>query len=453
MKVSEKYNKIIYTIEELAQGRKVDNTIISIPNHEISDKAFNIAECSTMNDQSKNVLFLFLNNSTVIDYINERKMVAVYKMLIDCEDWTKEIIYNAIQLLGLSDYQAFCKKFKKYFDISPKKAFLCKKSAVLPVVRDWDAISKDGSSSYVKFDEINKMDEKFGISKEKFMLAYVAANLQSFYKLNDYESEVAFKLSETNNLSIENTFEYVYNYVWDFIDDETSKRDQRLEVDLLNPEVIYMYFECAMSFNEIIIVLIAMKKNKLPRELKDTDRLYLLGFKKFTDRKFLNAEINLFNGLIDENSYEDIYNYYISESNSRDSDKVYLRFVENCASSSFRTALNMAEFMSDEIVMSYDFVNEYEEELEEDYEQDEFINDHDLDDIETIQEFFVNHDHLEKINISRSIADSLDFSFCEFNNYCDMLDSDEKKVENPQINRKLMGYDNLDIDEIIKVRN
>ena len=79
---------------------------------------------------------------------------------------------------------------------------------------------------FVKFNEIDMVDNKFGISKEKFMAAQVAANLQSFYNLNDYESEIAFKLAEDKELPIEDTFEYIYNYVWSFMD-ENSQREIR----------------------------------------------------------------------------------------------------------------------------------------------------------------------------------------------------------------------------------
>lgn len=467
MNAKERYNKIINTIEELAKGQSIDGVIVPLSDHEISDRAFEAACCSTMNDNSKNTLFLFLNNCTIIDYIKERKMVSVYRMIYDCKEWSKNIQSNSIEMAGLSDYQGLCKKFKKYFGISPKKAFENKEIAVVPEIRDWDFISTEGRNMFVKFNEIDMVDNKFGISKEKFMAAQVAANLQSFYKLNDYESEIAFRLAEDKKLPIEDTFEYIYNYVWSFIDDNSPERDKRLEKDLLKQEVIHMYFNCCMTFNEIRMVLVALNKCKLPRDLKDTDRLYLLGFQKYSKhlidyQRYNSGSFRWSNYILNDIAYEDIFTIYQKYAEPRDTDKVFLEFVVACTKQPFEDAIEYARYMAFEYLNSQRYNEDEVEELESQLYrlryneiEDERISNEDgyepdFDDLDAVEEFYMNNDELEQYTEYDNALEEFeeDFTFEDFNRYCDKLDdeddTDDDTEDKLKSNRRLVGFTSLD---------
>lgn len=479
MNAKERYNKIINTIEELAKGQSIDGVIVPYTDHEISDRAFKAACCSTMNDNSKNTLFLFLNNCTVIDYIKERKMVSVYRMIYDCREWSKNIQSNSIEMAGLSDYQGLCKKFKKYFGISPKKAFENKEIAVFPEIRDWDFISTEGRNMFVKFNEIDMVDKKFGVSKEKFMAAQVAANLQSFYKLNDYESEMAFRLAEDKELPMEDTFEYIYNYVWSFIDENSPERDKRLEKDLLKPEVIYMYFNCCMTFNEIRMVLVALKKCKLPRDLKDTDRLYLLGFQKYSKhvmdyQRYNSGNFRLSSNIMKNIAYEEIYTTYQDIAEPSDTDKVFLEFVVACTEYSVKEAIKYARYMAFEYLNSQryneDEVEELKSELyrliyndvEDECISNEYDYEPDFDDLDTFEGFYMDIFEMEKYTEYDNAIEEYEeeFTFEDFNRFCDELDDkddDEDDAEDDtedklKSNRRLVGFTSLDDEEEANAR-
>ncbi len=466
MNAKERYNKIITTIEELVQGENIDGIVIPIPNHDISNKAFDAANCSKMSDNSKNVLFLFLINCTLIDYINKRKMVATYKEICDCKEWNSSIQNRIIEMSGLSDYPAFIKKFKKHFGVSPKKAFMNKETAIIPQIQDWDSINIDSKSMFVKFDEADMMNEKFGISREKFMAAHVAANLQSFYKLNDYESELAFKLAKDKKFSLEDTFEYVYNYVWSFIDEDSPERDSRLEQDLLKQEVIHMYFNCKMSFNEILIVLVALNECELPREIKDTNRLYLLGFRRFSKQinEFNESNSGITKALnwrLDHIKYEDIFKYFEKNASQKDTEQVFFKYVESSSFFEFDEALDVARnevlelfhlkhyhetpFIEEENYLGYD---EFDDEFIEN--EDEYDYEPDFDDPEITEDIFMNHDDQENDTEYEDYIGVMNFTFEEFNLFCDEIDADDSKEGKSEKKRKLIGYTNLDIEQVGK---
>ena len=437
----EKYNLIINTIEELAKGRKKGDIIESISAHDISDAAFQAASCETMDDRSKNVLFLFLNNKTVLDYINERKMIAAYKMLLEAKEWNKHTVWKAVEMVGVSDEKALAKKFNKQFGISPKKAFSLKNYTLITEIRDWDLISKEGKGVFVNLGEEVMEETKFGISKKEFMLAQTAANLQSFYNLNELESDLAFELHKEKDLPLEETFEYIYNYVWSYVDTESEERDSRIVEDLTKWEVLYMYFECGMSFNEIIVVLYTLSKNQLPRQIGEADRKYLLGFRMYC--KYNDSKVRQFLGLGSQATYEEIYQYYNENAINPANVEEYVEFVKATANSTLKQALEITALCKGGDVDVY---------LEEDYSEDDDIVDSDYDQID----YDVDYDDIDVVQdmwASKEYPMNAEFDFVDFEAYCDQLDANEDsdKDENKEANvsRKLIGYKSLDISKIL----
>ena len=95
----EKYNTIIQSIEELSKGISTDGMMEYLSEHEISERAFQSAGC-LMDDRSKNVLFMFLNGMTVIDYIAQRKMMAAYRHLLGSPSWGGQMKKSRLLLSG-----------------------------------------------------------------------------------------------------------------------------------------------------------------------------------------------------------------------------------------------------------------------------------------------------------------------------------------------------------------
>ena len=54
---------------------------------------------------------------TIIDYINERKMIIAKNMIDSGQTSLKEVSFS----LGFENYSYFSKLFKRYYDVSPVK--------------------------------------------------------------------------------------------------------------------------------------------------------------------------------------------------------------------------------------------------------------------------------------------------------------------------------------------
>lgn len=273
MQVREKYNNIVNKIEELVFNASHKKE------REISEEAFEAGMCY-IDDRSKNTLFLFLMEKTVVDYINERRMMAAYKHIITMKE---KDFRKAIELSGVQEQSSFIKKFKRLFGMTPKQAFENKDESKILPIKDWDQISQEGKNIIIRLDEDENVlrETKFGISKEMYIRAQRAENLQSFYKLNDLESEFAFGLSDSHSLSLDDAFEYVYNYVWVYAegkkpdDLEVTARDSRIEEDLLNDDTLYLYFDCDFSFDDIYILLLVKHCNQIKKTFRELGLTYL----------------------------------------------------------------------------------------------------------------------------------------------------------------------------------
>ena len=389
-------------------------------------------------------------------------MVAAYKKMLEFSSWSKDALWSAIEIAGLSDSKAFGKKFKALFGVSPMKAFKNKDLTLITAVRDWDIITAEGKSGFVKFGESDMEETKFGISKDKYMIANIAANLQAFYNLNDIESELAFELYNKKKYNMEDTFEYVYNYMWNYLNEESPNRDIRLHQDLLRPDVIYMYFECGMSFNEIIHVLITLKKNELPRKLEEADKKYLLGFVTYCKEYEPNKEIILDCGQISY-TYEALYkkfnNIVLKIANKKknhmntgniDTEINFIKFIKWYADIWQESFIGEDE--RDQIGY-YDYP--YDEEYDFSEYGDLFEYEPDFDDPDIIEELFINNyesevenNFINNIQDLESIFGYNELDLDAFEKFCDELDSEIE--ERTDESRKLTDYKDLDVETILK---
>lgn len=264
MKAKDRYEIIVNTIENLIKENE-------LANREIGDKAFNDAGIP-MDDRSKNVLFGFLLEKSVNDYISERRLMIGYKLLIK----EGENAYaKAVALANTSDESYYIKKFKDVFNrLTPKQAKKLKDASLYKTIPTWESISSSSTEGE------NMIDTMFGIPKEQFKMIQRALNLQDFYGLNEEESEFAYSLNE-DGIDIDKAFEYIYNYLGG---NTAEDRDARLEVDLSQSDVKYLYFECGFGFEQIFNILLMQYLKQFDGEIRSYDKSFLKGCSDYSQK-------------------------------------------------------------------------------------------------------------------------------------------------------------------------
>ena len=156
-----------------------------------------------------NAVFIFLTESSLINYIRERQMMAAYKAIINSEKFNVEI---GISITGYSDQSAFSKAFKERFGMTPKEAFENKDYSKYIEKLTWDKLAKDAVMFEHANIEVKPVKMKFGIPKEQYQLVNRASDLQVLYDLDDYQSEKAFELAKMLDIDMKEAFEFVEEY-------------------------------------------------------------------------------------------------------------------------------------------------------------------------------------------------------------------------------------------------
>lgn len=263
MNVIDRYNAIIDAIESLISNNP------ELENKEIIQEAFYRAKyIGEENSKIHRGIFLFLTEMTAENYISERRMMQAYKHLISSEQWDCQ---GAYRITGLAQ-KSFIRKFEATFNMQPREAYKAKNLAFFKTPLYWDNLVSKGKDIFMQNNFSVSGETMFGIPMSMYVLAQSAQNLQSYFGLNDREANFAFKLSEEKGSPIEDTFEYVYAYVWKYIDGEKEngnhliphaiidydKRDRYLERDLGNRYVQYMYFTLGYGFSMISEIISAL---------------------------------------------------------------------------------------------------------------------------------------------------------------------------------------------------
>ena len=235
-----------------------------------------------------------------------------------------------------------------------------------------------------------------------------------------------------------------------------------------------MYFNCCMTFNEIRMVLVALKKCKLPRDLKDTDRLYLLGFQKYSKhvidyQRYNSGSFRLSSNIMTNIAYEEIYTTYQDIAEPSDTDKVFLEFVVACTKYSVEDAINYARYMAFEHLNSQRYNEDEAEELESELYrlryneiEDECISNEDdyepdFDDLDNLKDYLYN-DELELYTEYYNALEELEenFTFEDFNLFCDELDNEDYTEDDTEdklkSKRRLVGFTSLDDEEEVNTR-
>ena len=209
--------------------------------------------------------------------------------------------------------------------MTPRQAYKKKDYSLVVPVKDWDRMSGEGHELFIDLQPTDSSEQEtvFGIPKERYYLAKKAAEFQSFYKLNTEESEFAFDLSLKKEYPLDAAFEYVYDYVWQYIDgtDLQEGRDSRLMCDLSDEDVLYMYFSCGFGFDTIWELLRKIRKIKkaLLNELLANDpvkfetcRNAVSKFEQIrkNDAAYLVGVLAV-DAMEDLAEYDELYNYYL----------------------------------------------------------------------------------------------------------------------------------------------
>lgn len=316
MTAKEKFEFVVTTIEQLIEENELSD-------REISKKAFYDAGMP-IDERSRNVLFGFLLEKKVLEYISERRYMIGYKVLLTEKD-KKRAYSTAEDLANACDRQYFINRFKDRFNrLTPLQARELNDVSLYQAVPTWDSISEIGEKG-----ENNMKDTIFGIPKDQFILAQEALNLQDFYGLNEVESEFAFSLI-CKDINLDAAFEYTFNYLGGNISED---RDNRLKEDLSREDVKYLYFNCGFGFGEILNILLMQYLKQFDGAIKDFDRRFLKGCSDYSERIKLEnwAGQNENDFLSKEKTYQDKVDYFIEHKTDKYTDmdfELYLFYLK-----------------------------------------------------------------------------------------------------------------------------
>ncbi|MDC7280009.1 helix-turn-helix domain-containing protein [Butyrivibrio fibrisolvens] len=259
MEAKQKFETIIQKIENLIREEKY------LQDKEISKIAFEVVN-EVLDERSRNNIFKFLMDKTVIQYISERRMMISYKKLLSNGDIHKTY-QEAIDISGTGTAQAFSTKFKKIFGISPKEAFEINDGLKYKARPSWDSLTENGVEMKMENREIIVT----AIDNSKDIQNYVR-DLKELYSFNDEEAHLAQNLWLDGKSSLKECFQFVADYVYDKTDLE---RDYRLKTDLENNKVQYLYFKKELNFDQIFRILLLQYLGFIKRPIEEYDEDYL----------------------------------------------------------------------------------------------------------------------------------------------------------------------------------
>lgn len=201
MTAKEKFTNLISKIEEMANKQDY------LKPRDIGEK---MAILMGVGYRDLNTVFTYLTEISLLDYIRERQIMAVYTTIISMPIFDIEV---AISVSGYDNQSSFGKKFKERFGITPKEAFNEKDFSRIAEQITWDMISNG----------VNLLDEKavisepkenfkFGLPASEYKLIQEAADLQALYEFDDTQSNVAFKISKEYNVPLKKAYDFVDDY-------------------------------------------------------------------------------------------------------------------------------------------------------------------------------------------------------------------------------------------------
>ena len=332
------YNSMISKIEELIRGNDNNGIVEYYDDQEILSniKEKYLVSFGITNDREINGIFKLTHGVPVISYISERKMMAAYKALCEGTNWDSSK-NMAISISGLGDQPAFDKKFKRIFDIVPRRVFDEKDISIYVEPVWWDDLSEDGKEGFefAAEEEYKEPESRFGISAEIYSIAQKAEELQAGYNLSNREADLAYALYRDDEMTMSDAFNYVYKYV-----DEIGNDDTKLEKFLSDKDVIYLYKEFKYSFSRIHCIILAYRFGNMNESIRDLSKDYISGLVTYCEDKSIPGEEDktwlLDDGIYMEliNEYNELYQYYAENKTETHNKQDYIIYVRACRFSS-----------------------------------------------------------------------------------------------------------------------
>lgn len=150
MIVQDRYNRIINSIEEQVTGRSDSEWIPAEKTTDIIAKALEAGECEDISFRSLDNVFKFMVGMTAAQYVDHRRMMNIYDHLLQQETYDFMTIVN---LSGMSE-KALYKKFKAFFNMTPKEAYEKKLTMFYKEPAYWDSISEPGKNKFIQTVEV-----------------------------------------------------------------------------------------------------------------------------------------------------------------------------------------------------------------------------------------------------------------------------------------------------------
>ena len=259
MEAKQKFETIVQEIENLIREDAF------IEDKEVSKMAFEFVN-EVIDERSRNNIFKFLMDKTVIQYISERRMMISYQKLLSDEDIHKTY-QEAIDISGTGTAQAFSTKFKKMFGVSPKEAFEINDGMKYKARPSWDSLTENGVD--MKMENRKIIVEAF--DKSNYMQDY-ERNLKEFYGFDDKKYCLVSNLWLDGKKMKRQYFQYVADY---FYKKKSTDRYNRSKSDLEDKTVQYLYFEKELNFDQIFRILLLKYLGFIKRPIDEYDEDYL----------------------------------------------------------------------------------------------------------------------------------------------------------------------------------
>ena len=221
----EKYNQIITFIEDCVESNEFE---------EAADVVKAVEKFTSLSNRELNIIFKFLLDKSVLEYIKERYMNKAYKVLIKNETFDCS---SAIEIAGYSDQSTFIKAFKNIFNTTPYDAFYGYKNHDINLnlyLVDWDQLNtisnyiecnaydincfKEENKDYYREDretwhsELMEMDSLYGIEKEKFELIKKLELCRRIHGFNDYQCDCLYGMVKDVGCDLSEACEILEEY-------------------------------------------------------------------------------------------------------------------------------------------------------------------------------------------------------------------------------------------------
>lgn len=270
MNVKEKFNLMTEQIEKIIKEGDY------LKPREIAER---IAASQVMSFRELNTIFHYLTGYLLQDYIRERQLMESYSMLISIPVFDVEM---AISVTGYDNQSSFGKKFKEYFGVTPKEAFMLKDDSVLKPSVSWEDLSTVITNESFKDFSSRHKETRFGISMDVYDKMMEALEYQALFEFTDAQSDVAFKISEEMNAPLRQAFEFVdevcHNPAEFMLNDSLFECSATQINDTINsvPALKYVYFNVHSRLDEAMELIREAKA--WGYNLKEVDSECLKGY-------------------------------------------------------------------------------------------------------------------------------------------------------------------------------